>query len=123
MAKNGSNVRLFAADGYTFKCWIDPREAGEMLQRGQVDQALHPTTHQLFGYKLRESFEKANPARPRPSQSSITLTETLLNVGLPRRSNDSPAREAVEAAQDKIRAWPYVWNERATIRVEAHATS
>jgi formate dehydrogenase assembly factor FdhD len=114
MPKRRSNARLFEADGYTFKCWIDPLEAQEKFERGELDLATHPASNAVIGYRLRESFQKSDPAALRPSQATITLAEMLLNVGLPVRLDISPTKQAIEAAQHKIEFWPLVWNERAT---------
>ena len=114
MGKGRSNTRLFAPDGYTFKCWIDPQEARDKFERGELDIATHPATHEAIGYKLRESFETSNAVNIHASQSSISLSEMLLNVGISNRSEDPPAPRVVQAAQAKIQIWPYVWDERAT---------
>jgi len=112
--KRRSNARLFAADGYTFKCWIDPEQARAEYDRGELDLALHPVSKIVIGFKVRESFESADPVSPRPSCCSITLSEMLLNVGIPPRSKDFPSREAILAAQEKIRVWPTVFDARGT---------
>jgi len=114
MPKRRSNARLFEADGYTFKCWIDPLEAREKYDRGELDLALHPASNAVIGYRLRESFQKSDPLALRPSQATITLAEMLLNVGLPLHSENSPTNFAIESAQRKIEYWPFVRNERAT---------
>jgi hypothetical protein len=115
MPKRRSNARLFEPDGYTFKCWIDPSEAREKCERGELDIATNPVTGVAIGYRLRESFQVSDPAQLRPSQSSISLAEMLLNVGIPSRKEDSPSRHAVTAAQDKIKLWPFIWDEQATV--------
>jgi hypothetical protein len=114
MAKRRSNARLFEADGYTFKCWIDPIEASEKYDRGELDLAVHPVTGERIGFRLREVFQLSDPTHARPSQSSISLSEMLLNVGLSNHADNFPSPNAVEAAQVKVSAWPFVWDEQAT---------
>jgi len=111
--KRRSNTRLFEADGYTFKCWIDPLDAAEKFNRGELDLAVHPVTGEATGYRLREHFQKSDPTALRPSQSSISLAEMLLNVGLPIHQVD-PTQFEIEAARKKILLWPFIWDQQAT---------
>lgn len=111
--KRRSNTRLFEPDGYTFKCWIDPLEAADKFNRGELDLALHPVSGVAIGYRLRESFQTSDPNHLRSSQSSISHEELLLNVELSSRQDD-PSRSSIERAQQKVAIWPYVWDERAT---------
>ena len=114
MPKRRSNERLFEADGYTFKCWIDPDDAHARYERGELDLAFHPASNLIIGYKLREAFQLSDPTRLRPSEATITLQEMLLNVGLAFRSDSTPSKQAIEAAQQKVAVWPFTWDERAT---------
>lgn len=114
MPKRRSNSRLFEADGYTFKCWIDPIEASEKYDRGELDLAVNAVTGEAIGFRLRETFQTSDAAAARPSQASITLAEMLLNVGLSSRAHCYADLKAVQAAQNKVAAWPFVWDEQAT---------
>lgn len=113
MPRRRSNTRLFEADGYTFKCWIDPLEAAEKCDRGELDIAVHPATGEAIGYRLRHSFQTSDPNFLQSSQSSISHQEMLLNVGLTARQSE-PLQTSIERAQQKIAIWLYVWDEKAT---------
>lgn len=109
MSKSKSNVRLFESDSYSFKRWIDPDNANEMLLDGTIEPAFNPFTGDQIGFKLR-GFQKATN---REDTTSISFSEMMVNAGVPPKPQvnfiDPNHEKSVRA---KVGAWPDVWDRK-----------
>jgi hypothetical protein len=110
MSKHGSNVRLFESDGYTFKLWLDPGDAQERRERGELEVATHPITGEEIGYKLRGPQKPSNREDP----TSISYSEMLVNAGVPPKPQVNfidPDHE--KAVRLKVKVWPKCWDRKS----------
>jgi hypothetical protein len=110
MSRANPNVRLFESDSYSFKRWIDPADADEMLLDGTIEPAYNAFTGAHIGYKLRGFQKPTNREDP----TSISFSEMLVNAGVPPKPQvnfiDPNHEKSVRA---KVRVWPKCWDQKS----------
>lgn len=81
-----------------------------MSARGEIEAAHHPVTGDQIGYKLR-GYQKATN---REDPTSISVSEMLVNAGVPPKPQvdyiDPNHEKAVRA---KVREWPDAWDRKS----------